>query len=267
MGDPRTSNTRSGAARKPSSAQHRGRVQSTVLVLCALLALCVADCNNSGGPPAGETHTVSKSVPLGQQKSVDVEIKMGAGELRVADGSSELMNADFTYNVDAWKPEVRYDAAGDRGTLTIQQPSGGHGYRGKIRYDWDVRLNKHVPMEMNVNMGAGKANFKIAGLNLTQLNLKVGAGEADIDLDGAWQHDVAASIRGGVGKVTLHLPTEVGVRATVHGGLGEIHADGFSRNGDAYTNRSYGKSQVNLNIQIEGGMGEVNLMLGGGETI
>jgi N-terminal domain of toast_rack, DUF2154 len=242
-------------------------IRFAAVAFWAVLILGLVSCHVSSGPPAGETHTMSKTVPLGQQKSVDVEIKMGAGELRVANGSSDLMNADFTYNVDAWRPEVRYDASGDRGMLTIQQPSGMHNYRGKTRYDWDLRFNNHVPMEMNVNMGAGKANLNLAGLNLSHLSLNVGAGEADIDLDGAWQHDMVAAIHGGVGKVTLHLPSDVGVRTTVHGGLGAIHAKGFSKNGDAYTNSIYGKSQVNLNVQVEGGMGEVNLMLGGGGTI
>jgi hypothetical protein len=210
---------------------------------------------------------MSKTIPLGHQKSVDVEIKMGAGELRVANGSSNLVSAEFTYNVDSWKPEIRYGVTGTRGTLTIQQPSGVHNNRGKTHYDWDIRLNSQVPMEMNVNLGAGKANLNLAGLNLSRLNLNVGAGEADIDLDGGWQHDVAASIHGGVGQVTLRLPRDVGVRATVHGGLGAIHADGFSRKGNAYTNSAYGESKGNLNIEVEGGIGEVNLVFGGGGTI
>jgi N-terminal domain of toast_rack, DUF2154 len=242
-------------------------IRFAAVAFCGVLTLGLASCNNSSGPPAGEMRTTSKTVPLGPEKSVDVEVKMGAGDLRVAKGSSALMNADFTYNIDAWEPEVRYDATGDRGTLTIQQPSGTHNYRGRTHYNWDLRFNNHVPMEMNVNMGAGKANLNLAGLNLSQLNLNVGAGEADIDLDGAWQHDLVAAIHGGVGKVTLHLPSDVGVRATIHGGLGAIHAKGFSKKGDAYTNSIYGKSQVNLNIQVEGGVGEVNLMLGGGGTI
>jgi len=169
--------------------------------------------------------------------------------------------------VNAWKPEVRYDVTGDRGTLTIQQPSGRHNYRGRTRYEWDIRLNDQVPMTMNANLGAGKANLILAGLNLSHLNLNVGAGEADIDLDGAWQHDLAASIHGGVGKLTLHLPVDVGVRARMQGGLGAIHANGFTRKGDVYTNSTYGESKVSLNIDIQGGMGEVNLMLGGGGTI
>jgi len=78
---------------------------------------------------------------------------------------------------------------------------------------------------------------------------------------------VNATVHGGVGKVTLHLPSDVGVRATVHGGLGAIHANGFSKSGDSYTNSAYGKSKATVNIQVEGGLGEVNLMTGGGATI
>lgn len=246
---------------------NRTGIGFAAVACCAVLVLGVTGCNISSGPPVGETRTTTKTVPLGQEKSVDVEIKMGAGELRVASGSSDLMNADFAYNVDAWKPEVRYNATGGHGTLTIQQPSGGHNYRGRTRYDWDVRLNGQVPMALNVNMGAGKSNLNLAGLNINELNLNVGAGEADIDLDGAWHHDLNASIRGGVGKLTLHMPGDVGVRARVQGGLGAIHASGFTKKGDVYTNSAYGESKVTLNIDIQGGMGEVNLMLGGGGTI
>jgi len=238
---------------------------AAVLVACVVLMLGAAGCAVPNGSPVGETHTTSQTVPLGPQKSVAVDMKMGAGKLRVGGGTSDLMSADFTYNVDSWKPEVRYDAAGDQGHLTIQQPSGSHNFRGRTRYDWDVRLNSQVPMEMNVEMGAGKATLILAGLNLNQLEVHMGAGEADIDLNGPWTHDVDVSVEGGVGKATLHLPRDVGVRATVEGGLGTIHAGDFSKNGNVYTNSAYGKSRVNLNINVEGGMGEVDLVLGGGQ--
>jgi N-terminal domain of toast_rack, DUF2154 len=238
---------------------------AAVLAGCVLLMLGAAGCTVSNGPAVGETYTISKSVPLGQQKSVAVDIKMGAGKLRVGGGTTDLMNADFTYNVDAWKPEIRYEANGDQGHLIIQQPTASHNYRGRTRYDWDVRLNAQIPMEMNVNMGAGNANLVLAGLNLSQLKVNMGAGEADIDLDGRWTHDLEASVQGGVGKAVLHLPRDVGVRATVQGGLGTIQASELSKNGDVYTNSAFGKSPVNLNIQVHGGIGEVDLVLGGGQ--
>lgn len=236
-----------------------------VIASCILAALATAACSIATGPSVGETRTISKSIPLGPQKSVIVDIKMGAGKVTVGAGTSDLMNADFTYNVDAWKPEVRYEVSGDQGRLTIAQPSGSRNYSGSKRYDWDVRLNAQIPMGMNIDMGAGKAVLNLAGLDLSQLNVNMGAGEADIDLDGSWKHDLAASVHGGVGKATLHLPSDVGVRATVQGGLGAIHAEGFSRDGDIYTNSVYGKSKVNLNVNVQGGMGEVNLVLGRGQ--
>lgn len=238
---------------------------SAVFVSCVVLLLSSAGCVVSNGPHVGEIRTISKSVPLGSVKSVAIEIKMGAGRLTVASGTSELVNAEFTYNVDALKPVLRYDANGDQGHLTIEQPSGTHRYGRGTRYDWDVMLNSHVPMEMTINMGAGKANLNLAGLNLNGFNVNMGAGEADIDLNGNWQHDLTASVHGGVGKVTLHLPRNVGVRVTVRGGLGAIHAGAFSKKGDVYTNDAYGKSRVNLNIDVQGGLGEVNLVLGGGQ--
>jgi N-terminal domain of toast_rack, DUF2154 len=249
------------------SNTHLRWIQTSAICFCGVLILGATACNISNGPSVAQTQTTSKTVPLGSEKSVDVQIRMGAGELRVTNGASGLMNADFTYNVDAWKPVVRYEAGGDHGTLSIEQPSGPHNYSGAKRYDWDIRLNNHVPMDLNVNMGAGKASLNLAGLNLNNMSVNMGAGEADIDLDGTWQHDLAASIHGGIGKVTLHLPSDVGVRATVQGGLGAIHAAGFTKKGDAYTNSAYGNSKVNLNIDIAGGIGEVNLMLGGGGTI
>lgn len=237
------------------------------LVSFAVLMLASAGCVVSNGPPAGETRTISKSVPLGAAKSVAVAIKMGAGKLAVAGGTSDLMNADFTYNVDAWKPQVHYDASGDQGRLTIEQPSGSQHYRGSTRYDWNVRLNDRVPMQMSVDMGAGKSSLNLAGLNLSRLTVNLGAGETDIDLDGRWAHDLEASVHGGVGKATLHLPRDVGVRVRVQGGLGAVHAKGFSKKGDTYTNDAYGQSRVNLKIDIQGGVGEVNLVLGGGQGV
>lgn len=243
-------------------------VQTTaVLAASALLMLGVAGCGVSNGPEVGRTQTTSKIVPLGKAKSVTVDIKMGAGKLRVSSGTSDLMHADFTYNVGAWKPEVHYDTSGDQGHLSIEQPSGTHNYTGNIRYDWDVMLNSKVPMEMNLTMGAGKSTLNLAELNLSQLNVKMGAGEADVDLDGRWNHDVNASLQGGVGKLTMHLPRHIGVRAAVQGGLGTINANGFTKNGDVYTNSEYGKSPVTLNINVQGGMGEIDLVLGGGQGI
>ena len=225
---------------------------STLLAAVLGTAACVFNNNE----PVGETVTESKTVQLEGAKSVQVQIKMGAGELKVEGGANDLMNADFTYNVPRWKPEVHYDASGGTGQLTIQQPEGSHGHGGRTRYEWDLRFSNQVPMEMTIDQGAGSTNLNLADLALSKLKVNMGAGETTINLDGKWKNDLAASIHGGVGQATLKLPRDVGVHVVAHGGLGAINASGFSKQGDAYINDAYGKSPVTLHIEVEGGVGD-----------
>jgi hypothetical protein len=51
----------------------------------------------------------------------------------------------------------------------------------------------------------------------------------------------------------------MGVRVDVTGGLGEIQAEDLSRDGDAYVNDAYGESEATLNVDIEGGVGQIRL--------
>jgi hypothetical protein len=223
----------------------------------------MSGCDMSGDRvSAGETRTESKTVALGAAHSVRVSLNMKAGELKVGGGATQLLDADFAYNVREWKPEVTYEVSGGVGNLDVEQP-GSASSTGNTRNDWDVHLNNKAPMEMTVNMGAGRATLTLTGLALSRLELNMGAGETTIDLTGDWKKDLSAQIHGGVGKATIRLPRDVGVHVVARGGLGSINASDFQKQGDAYVNDVYGKSPVTLQIEVEGGVGEIDLELGG----
>jgi len=225
----------------------------TILVILLLASGCVED---------GDLQPESESVELGSAESVRAEIGMGVGELKVAGGAAELLEADFSYNIAQWKPEVKYSVSDNQGLLTVQQPSIKGGIpKGDIRYDWDIRLNNDVPLELSVDLGAGDGNFELGSLSLTQLELQMGAGETTVDLTGDWKRDLDAHIECGIGEVTLQLPSNVGVRVDAEGAIAEIHASDLKWDGDAYVNDAYGKSEVTLHIDLEVGVGEINLEL------
>lgn len=211
--------------------------------------------------PTGELSKESQSVKLGDAKSVRMEVKKGSGELKVAGGASQLLDAEFTYNVAAWKPLVDYNVSATKGHLTIRQPAGAHGTEAGVRYDWDLHLNNSVPIDMTVEMGAGRADLTLGTLSLKSLDLKFGAGESVVDLTGDWKNDLTASIRGGVGNVTLRLPRNVGVLVDAKGGLGSINAADFEKRGHTYVNEAYGKSSVTLRVDVKAAIGEINLEL------
>ena len=232
----------------------------------------------------GKLQTESRSVELGGAESVQVKIEMAAGELEVSGGASELLEAEFTYNVAELEPELDYSG----GKLDVRTPD----VTGRVdsfwdlddyRYEWDLRFNEAVPMEMRVEMGAGHTDLELGTLSLTRLEVTRGAGEVYVDLSGAssltrldigggagqvtvdltgdWGTDLDADIEGGVGEITVRLPREVGVRVDVQVGIGAINASGLTKDGDDYVNDAYGESDVTLRIDINGGVGEINLEL------
>jgi hypothetical protein len=119
-------------------------------------------------------------------------------------------------------------------------------------------------LELKVDQGAGRARLTLGGLALSRLDVHLGAGETIVDLTGDWKNDLTADIDGGVGRATVRLPSDVGVRATAHGGIGAINVrGGLIKVGDAYVNEVYGKSPITVNVNVKGGVGEINLELGG----
>ena len=252
---------------------------ATLLVIVVVL-FAATGCDE--GARVGDLQTVSETVELGDAESVRVEIDMGAGELDVSGGSNELLEATFTYNVEELNPEATYS----NGKLVVRHDDIKEGIGtffdlDDYRNEWDLRLNEGVPMEMSIDLGAGRTDLTLGSLALTTLDINAGAGGVDLDLSGSqslnrldfdmgageftldltgdWQDDLEAVIRGGVGELNLRLPSNVGVRVDVDTGIGGVDTSGLTKDGDVYTNDAYGESEVTLRISIDGGVGQINL--------
>jgi hypothetical protein len=227
------------------------------LVLSFTAAVLLGSC---GTQRIGEMQRESQAVDVENAQSARAQLRIDAGELNVSGGANALMEADFVYNVADWEPEVSYDVSGDTGELTVEQGSGeGVRLSGDARNEWDVRFNDEVPTDLLVEMGAGESNLDLDSLSLTGLDLRMGAGKTTVDLTGDYGQDLEASIQGGVGEATVLLPSAVGVRARAEGGLGKINAEGLQREGDSYVNDAFGDSEVTLDVDIQGGVGQINL--------
>jgi len=250
--------------RRVETRGKKGRMPVTSRVLKVLGLVAIMLLLSSGCAPAGPVRTESQTVALGGAESVHVEIITGTGALLINGGADELMEADFTYSQDSWKPEVEYAVTGSQGTLTVRQPSAvGVVPTPNIRYEWDVRLNNDVPMDLGIQLGVGGGNLDLGDLHLSRLHIGLGVGGAEIDLTGDWQSDLDANIEGGVGGVKVTLPRDVGVRVDVEKGLGGVDAAGFTRDGDAYVNDAYGQSDATLRLNLKVGVGGVELNLAG----
>lgn len=236
-----------------------GDVCLLIFVILIGLVLSAGVRHHGGGFSfGGPVETETRSVELAGAESVRVDLQMRAGELILTGGADNLMDGEFSYNVPEWKPVVDYRVTGTVGRLKVGQ-SGGTVHLGDANNEWNLRLNNNVPMELNLEMGAGRADLVLGELSLSRVEVKGGAGDFSVDLTGDWEQDVDVEIKGGVGRLTVRLPREVGVQVSAKGGIGGINAHGLERRGREYVNDAYGKSDVTVRVDVKGGIGEINL--------
>ena len=228
----------------------------------------------------GELQRETRVVERGDAEEVRANIRMGAGNLEIGGDADALLEADFAYNVAEWQPEVEYEDE----RLTIRQPrSEKLPFDDDVQYEWDLRFNNDIPLELRIDFGAGNGEIDLRDLAVTTLDMKLGAGDVDvdaqgnetlerleldmgagdakIDLRGAWTDDVEVTIQGGVGKTTLRLPEDLGVRVAVTKGIGGISANGFRIEDGDYVNDAYETADAIIYVTIQAGIGQVNLEL------
>ncbi len=231
-------------------------------VLSGVLMLALAGCYVPS-PKLGRAATLEQKVGLAGAESVSVSVILGVGRLKLAGGADSLLDARFEYNIPDWKPAVSYRVEDGRGRLVIEQPSRvvGATWPGNVRYDWDLKLNPDVPIDLEVDMGVGKSDVNLAGLNLSGLSIEAGVGEGTVDLSGIRPSDLDVTIKAGVGRLKLILPADIGVRVKTQAGLGHVDAGGLKMVDDAWVNESWGKTEASLHVEVQSGIGEVELRL------
>ena len=239
------------------------RVAAIVLAVLVSCAGCAVNrMGDSGVTVSGETEHQSEKVDLAQAKGSDrvsVDLDLHAGELSVDSGAKELLEADFTYNVPQWKPEVQLQKSGFRSTLSVKQ-GGASANLGDSKNRWEIKLNESVPLDFLLKCGAGENKLRLGQFDLRSVEVHLGAGRVEIDLRGRKPtHDYAVSVHGGVGEAIIHLPNDAGIVATASGGIGEIEVRGLEKQGGEWRRAAEGKNQSTVHVDVHGGIGHILL--------
>lgn len=213
-----------------------------------------------GRKAAFATQHQFQTVERQDAKSVRASIEMGAGDLTVSGGSTHLLDASFDYRPSSGKPQVDYHVDAGAGQLSISQGDSETHINTTSDNSWNLRLAGDLPVDLKINMGAGEGHLRLRDLDLTNFELNIGAGRVDVDLTGNRTKDLHADIQGGVGEADIRLPKNIGVIVNASGGLGTIQAHGLKNDGDEYTNAAYGKAPVTIHLNVQGGIGLINLI-------
>ena len=229
-----------------------------LLAATAALALVSAGCM----VVTDNSHTAereSRTVELKGERSVQVNVEMGAGELKMRGGATPLMDADFRYSRAEWKPELKYEVTGERGTLVVRQ-HGNHTVGSNNKNEWELRLNDDVPMDLTVNLGAGQGILDLGNVSLHSLDVEMGVGELKLNLTGHPRNNVDVRVNGGVGEATVRLPRRARLEVEAHGGIGEITTSGLTKRDGLWVNEPSGETDVTMHVSVNGGIGGMHLI-------
>lgn len=207
---------------------------------------------------SGPVLTANDEIDVGKAEAVTVEVHMGAGELRIAGGATNLMAGFFHYSERVGRPTVRYDVTGAHGRLTVESPKNSSSNSRTVN-SWDLRMGSQVPLVMNVTLGAGESNLDMSQLPLRSMEVNIGAGEMVLNLAGKYTRDVTVEVNGGVGEARIRLPRDMGAEVDATGGIGNIDAKGLSKRDGKYYNDAYAEGKPAVRMEVHGGVGSIIL--------
>ncbi len=117
----------------------------------------------------------------------------------------------------------------------------------------------------NINIKTGASTIKILGLanaNFDEMNFAGGAGSYIFDFSGDLTKKSKVSINVGAAKIILKIPSSIGTRIIFRNfPASKLDIRGFIKvNDQTYINPEYGKSAAELDIEIKGGLIDIEVV-------
>lgn len=220
------------------------------LVIVALVwATLMGAISYDNGSSTAETFTIGKE--NSDIKNVGLNITSGPGTLSVSstnssnvtEGESRGMHTEFS-------SEVRSD--GDKQTVKLTQSRGAGWFMPGSVSDLDIRINKDLPTDLEIEAGASDINADLSDIKLQSLLMDTGASSIDLKLGNELDNTVA-TIRTGASSVVVRVPNNSGIRLNLNDELSSKDLpDGYRQTDDnTYTSPNYNKTSKKITIDVD----------------
>jgi hypothetical protein len=200
------------------------------------------------------------SIPLGDAARAHVNIHHGAGRLNIASGApaGQLATGRFGGGMD-----YRADRAGDLLEVRMRIPDQGSRWANPWSWssgglDWNMGLSSEVPLDLEMETGAGTIEVDLSGLRVTELHLKTGASSSKLVLPANAGY-TKVEVEGGAASVSIRVPAGVAARIIGQGGASSMNVDRnrFPPTGERYQSADYETATNRVDIWSRMGAGSV----------
>lgn len=210
--------------------------------------------------PGNEEPVSSVAEPLTGLESVDVDIKFGAGDLKVSSLPPDSLNlVEGQFGTEGKGARVQLVRSQNTGTLTIS-PSRQPWIRWFSKASWDISLSQTPRLTMDLDVGAADVTLDLRELKISELGVNAGATDVEIVMPAA-AGDVRADINAGAADVTVIIPPGVAAKITKHAGVSSFTIDGgrFPLSGDVYVSPDFAAAKNRVTVDLNVGASTVTV--------
>lgn len=198
---------------------------------------------------------------LGNAARASVVLDMAAGSLQVGtQPEPDGLIAGSVATQTGQKVRSSFSQAGDE--VIYELHSSGNQVFNPVRqgsgWDWDLDLTRQVPVDLQVDFGAGEATLDLADLQASGLQVNGGVGTASVTLPARGNYD--ATINGAIGSIVVIVPAELGVRLNTDAALVNVQAPpDYRKEGDVYLSPGYESAQNRVNLNTGLAIGSIQI--------
>ena len=117
-----------------------------------------------------------------------------------------------------------------------------------------LKLNSNPIWDINVEMGAGKADLDLSSFKVNKVSIKGGAASFKIILPEPVK-STTVSVETGVSEIEISIPSSAACKITTESGLSSNDFTGFTKQADGtYTNKNYEGSYNVIVLDLKGGL-------------
>ena len=193
------------------------------MIRTMMLAAAAALVMIPAGAEAQSWRTVTMSRQLEEYDDLRVDVRYGAGIFSVRSTDEGLLyRMNLKYDEDRFEPIANF--SGDRLEIGVETRHRGLDIDTDEAGELRLELARGIPMDLDLEFGAVKADLDLGGLALTDLDLSTGASESAIDISELNPSQMeTASFEVGAADFTIrNLGNLNAARIAVDAGIGSL---------------------------------------------
>lgn len=211
-----------------------------------------------------DSGTYRSSIEMDEKiKRLKVDLSFGAGRIYLGATRDEekLYEAILRYRYRRPRVDYLFEEEKGEGHLVVERVKDFKWFNLSGEDNWRLYLTERVPVDLEINTGAGKFNLNLEKLQVKELTVNAGAGDLEIDL-GDYTSQVELNL--GAASVDLNLPRETGIEIRT---TGVISKNNFIEAGlkkvadNTYQSENYQQAANKIEIEIAASASNIDLRL------